>query len=91
VAAAADVNGSFSAARLVVGGATARPVVVEAVSEMLVGQAAEEGAITAAADAVRGSLDSPIGDTYASGEYRVQLAVVMAKRALTEAVERARG
>ncbi len=91
VAAVVGVNGSFSRARLVVGGATARPVAVEAVSEMLVGQSPGEGAITAAADAVRDSLDSPIGDTYASGEYRVQLAVVMAKRALTAAVERARG
>jgi carbon-monoxide dehydrogenase medium subunit len=91
VAAAVAVNGSVSQARLVVGGATARPVTVDAVSAALVGQPPEEGAITAAADAVRGSLDSPIGDTYASGEYRVQLATVMARRALTTAVERARG
>jgi aerobic carbon-monoxide dehydrogenase medium subunit len=91
VAAVVGVNGSFSSARLVVGGATSRPVAVDAVTEMLVGRSPEPGAITAAADAVRGALESPTGDTYASGEYRVHLATVMAKRALTAAVERARG
>jgi CO/xanthine dehydrogenase FAD-binding subunit len=32
-----------------------------------------------------------MGDTYASGEYRVHLASVLARRALSAAVERARG
>ena len=32
---------------------------------------------------------SPLGDIYASGEYRTHLAKVMAKRALLRAIERA--
>ncbi len=58
---------------LVVGGATGTPVKVNGT---------DPSAITAA-------LTNPIGDVYASGEYRVHLATVLAKRALDTANERA--
>ncbi len=59
--------------RLVVGGATATPVVVPGT---------DPAAISAA-------ISDPIGDLYASGEYRVHLATVLAKQAIEEASERA--
>jgi carbon-monoxide dehydrogenase medium subunit len=89
-AAVVGVNGTCTRARLVIGGATARPVVVEEAEGALVGQSPSEEAIAAAADAVAGAIEDPLGDTYASGEYRVHLATVTARRALTAAFERAR-
>ena len=43
-----------------------------------------------AAAEVAAAIPDPMGDTYASGEFRVHLATVLAKRALTAAVEHAR-
>ena len=95
VAAAAAVveikDGKFVRASLVVGGATANPVRVEAAEAALAGQKADAAAITAAAARVAAAIPDPMGDSYASGDFRVHLASVLAKRALTAAVERARG
>ena len=90
VAAVVGANGSVTEAALAIGGVAGKPVRVEAAREMLVGQQPDEAAITAVADAVGKSIDGAIGDTYASGEYRVHLAKVMSKRAIAAAVERAR-
>jgi CO/xanthine dehydrogenase FAD-binding subunit len=50
------------------------------------------GAADEAAGAVAGALGgASIGDSYASTEYRVHLAGVLAKRALATAAERAQG
>jgi aerobic carbon-monoxide dehydrogenase medium subunit len=81
-------GGSCTRARLVVGGVTGAPVTVVAAGEALVGSAPSEDTIGAAAGKVREVISSPLGDTYASGEYRLHLAEVMARRALREAFER---
>jgi CO/xanthine dehydrogenase FAD-binding subunit len=60
-----------------------------AAAETLVGGPGSEEAIAAAAEKVPESLPEAMGDGYASGEYRTHLAGVLAKRALTEAFERA--
>jgi carbon-monoxide dehydrogenase medium subunit len=81
-------GGSCTAARVVVGGVSANPVVVAAAGDALVGSAPSAEAIAAAAGHVADALGEPLSDTYASGEYRVHLAQVLAKRALTAAFER---
>jgi hypothetical protein len=48
-------------------------------------------AIEAAAGRVGEAIEGPLGDTYASGEYRSHLASVLTKRALALARERAGG
>ncbi len=58
---------------MVVGGATPTPVMVPGTDP----------------DAIPGAIADPIGDIYASGEFRVHLATVMAKRAVSLASERA--
>jgi len=77
-------------ARLVVGGATANPVRVKAAEEALNGSAADEAACAAAARHVAGALKDVMSDLYASADYRVHLATVMAKRALMAAVSKAK-
>jgi len=72
-----------------VGGVSANPVRVTAAESALTGQAPGEAALAAAAAHVAGAIAKPISDLYASGEYRVHLAGVLAKRALAKAVERA--
>ncbi len=95
VAAAAAVvevkDGRCVRASLVVGGATANPVRIAAAEAALAGQKPDAAAIGKAAAEVGAAIPDPMGDTYASGDFRVHLATVLAKRALTAAVERARG
>ena len=95
VAAAAAVvemgkDGTCTRADLVIGGATANPVPVAAAGAALVGRKPDAAAIAKAAAEVAAAIPDPMGDTYASGEFRVHLATVLAKRALTAAVEHAR-
>lgn len=73
---------------LAVGGVTGSPALVAVDADALRGASAGEAA-SLAAGAVPGSLESPMGDGYASGEYRVHLASVLARRAVLEAAERA--
>jgi carbon-monoxide dehydrogenase medium subunit len=69
-------------ARLVVGGVTGTPV--------LIGIApVDEEKLAAAVEELPEALSGAIGDTYASGEYRVHLAQVLAKRAIKAALEAA--
>jgi carbon-monoxide dehydrogenase medium subunit len=90
VAAVASVDdGRCTGARLTVGGVMGTPVDATAAAESLAGAPASEESATAAAEKVAEALSSPMGDTYASGEYRVHLATVLAKRALLTAFERA--
>jgi len=84
-------DGVCARASLVVGGATANPVVITAAETALAGRKPDGPTIEKAASAVAAAIPDPMGDTYASGEFRVHLATVLAKRALTAAVERARG
>ena len=85
-------EGKCAEVRLVVGGVTPNPVHVAAVEEALRGQVPAEAAIASAAEKMAEAIPNPMGDdVYASGEYRVHLAKVMAGRALIKAVERAKG
>jgi carbon-monoxide dehydrogenase medium subunit len=80
-------DGTCTAAHLTIGGVAETPVNADEAAAALAGQKPTDEAIAAAADQV--SLPGQIADSYASGEYRVQLAKVLARRALTTAVERA--
>ena len=82
-------GGSITGARLVVGGVAGKPIAVDVSS--LAGQAPSAGAFASVVAGVAEALTNPIGDSYASGEYRVHLAGVLAKRALAAAAERATG
>jgi carbon-monoxide dehydrogenase medium subunit len=75
---------------VVVGGATVNPVRAKAAEAALAGQALDEAGIAAAAAKVAEAIQDPLGDHYASGEYRTHLATVLARRALVQAVSRAR-
>jgi aerobic carbon-monoxide dehydrogenase medium subunit len=89
VAAVVTVDGgTCTAARLTVGGVTATPTNASSAAESLVGGPVSDEAIAAAAAKVPESLTSPTSDAYATGEYRVHLAGVLAARALTTAFER---
>jgi aerobic carbon-monoxide dehydrogenase medium subunit len=66
--------------RVVVGGVTGTPVLI-AVSP------AEAEAIEAVAEELPDALSGALSDTYASGEYRVHLAQVLARRAIKAAFE----
>ena len=82
VAAVVEVEGgTCKAARITVGGATASPVHATAAAESLIGGSGSEEKIAAAAEKVPESITSAIGDTYASGEYRLHLARAREARA----------
>ncbi len=78
-------GGSCTAAAIGIGGVTGKPERAAAAEAALVGQAPTGDAIAAAAATVAGDLANPIGDLYASGEFRVHLASVLTKRALADA------
>lgn len=84
-------DGMCVRARLVVGGVTSNPVRATAAEAALTGARLDEATIAAAAARVGESLANPQGDLYASGEFRVHLASVLARRALAAAAERAKG
>ena len=83
-------NGTCGDVRIAIGGVTTTAVRATAAEKLLAGQAPTAENIARAADAVGEALADPISDPNASGEYRVHLASVMAKRALTEAAGKAR-
>ena len=81
-------GGKIESARLCFNGVTATPLDAAGVAGALAGKAADDAAIDAA---VNGNLkaDDPLGDVFASGEYRVHLAKVFGRRALKLARDRA--
>jgi carbon-monoxide dehydrogenase medium subunit len=81
-------EGRCTAVQLTIGGVAETPVNADAAAKALTGQAPSDEAIAAAAEQV--SAPGQIADGYASGEYRVELARVLARRALAAAVERVR-
>jgi len=83
-------DGKCADVRIAIGGVTARAVRAAAAEKALAGQAPNEANIARAAAAVADALSEPLSDTYASGEFRVHLATVLTKRALTEAAGKAR-
>lgn len=82
-------GGTCSRVSLVVGGATGNPTRCAAAEGALMGKPADEATLATAAAAVRAAITDPMGDLYASGEYRTHLAGVMAQRALRLAIQRA--
>ena len=75
-------DGKCADVRIAIGGVTATPVRAKAAEKALTGQAPNAANIERAAAAV--VLKDPLTDNYASGEFRVHLARVMTKRALTQ-------
>lgn len=91
VAALVGVKGGKCAdVRIAIGGATAVAVRAKAAERALTGKPATVENIERAAEAVGEALKEPLGDSYASGEFRVHLATVMTKRALTQVAGKAR-
>jgi aerobic carbon-monoxide dehydrogenase medium subunit len=85
-------GGKCAEAKLVVGGVTGTPVVAGDAANAMIGIApVDEAAIATAAEKVPAALSGALGDTYASGDYRVHLATVMARRAIAAAFEAAQG
>jgi carbon-monoxide dehydrogenase medium subunit len=82
-------DGTASEARIAIGGVTPTPRRAEAAEAALTGNAIDAETITTAASKVGEVLDNPLGDTYASGEYRVYLASVLTRRAIDGAFARA--
>jgi aerobic carbon-monoxide dehydrogenase medium subunit len=92
VAALVELSGGLcKKVSLAVGGAGGKPVRVSEAEAALAGSRLDAKTIEAAAAKVSSAVTDPLSDTYASGEYRLHLATVLARRALTEAVARARG
>ena len=92
VAALVELSGGLCRkVSLAVGGAGGTPIRVPEAEAALAGSKPDAKAIEAAAAKVSSAITDPLSDTYASGEYRLHLATVLARRALTEAVARARG
>lgn len=86
---ALDQTGRFEMARVALLSVGDCPILAAAGAE-LVGQEATPDVILAASESVRAELDPPT-DIHADAVYRRQLAAVLTRRALTTAVDRARG
>jgi aerobic carbon-monoxide dehydrogenase medium subunit len=82
-------DGMIAQARVALCGVGDTPLRATAVEEALAGADATQDAIAAAADRVAPDLDPP-SDPHGSADYRRHLAVVMTRRAVAEAAERAR-
>lgn len=79
--------GAITRAVVTVGGATANPVHAKSVEEALMGMEPTQANITAATDQM--DIETTVGDTYASADFRAHLAKVLAKRGLMLAAQRA--
>ncbi len=83
-------GGTCAKVSLILGGVSIKPVRAKMAEAALSGQAPGAASIAGAAAKVGGAIKDPLNDLYASAEYRVHLAQVMARRALQAAAERAR-
>lgn len=84
-----DGSGKCQTAALGLNGVAATPVHATAVTEALVGGEPDDAAIAAAVSSHL-VVEDPLGDSFASGDYRVHLAKTYAKRALEAARNRTR-
>ena len=84
-----DGQGAVAVAAVALGGIADRPLRVGAVEDALQGNAPTTEAIEAVSRLVADSV-IPVGDIHASEAYRAHLGEVLTKRALHDAVERAR-
>lgn len=84
-------DGVFTKVSVAVGGMTPTPYRAADVEKALLGKAANESNVAAAAAHAADGVTPPMGDeVYASGNYRKHLAMVLTKRALLKAVGRAK-
>jgi carbon-monoxide dehydrogenase medium subunit len=83
------VGGVCSRAHIAVGGASPKPAPAPAAEDELMGKPLDEATIAAAAALMPEAVIDPIGDTYASAEYRMHLATVLARQAITAAAQAA--
>ena len=86
-----DEAGKCAAVRLVYTGVGEGPVVAREAMRLLEGEVPTSEAIQEAAHRAAQADVSPIGDIHASADFRRHLAHVLGRRALTQAVARARG
>ena len=84
-----DDRGAVAKAAVALGGIADRPLRVGAVENALKGSVPTEEGIEAASRLVSGSV-IPVGDIHASEAYRAHLGQVLTRRAVHDAVERAR-
>ena len=82
-----DESGRCSDARVALFGIGDGPVLSQAAATRLIGTLPDEGIIREAAAAIESEVDPPT-DIHASAAYRKHLSVVLARRALTSAVQR---
>ena len=82
-------DGRVTAARVGLGAVAARPLLVPAAAEALIGSALEDAAFAKFEEAVRAACQ-PIDDKRGTREFRIKVAGVMARRAALKAYERAR-
>ena len=80
-------GGQCTAAGLALNGVTATPLAPQSVLDAIIGSDLSDDAIASAAGTLEA--EDPLGDVFASGEYRTQLGKVYAKRALICARDRA--
>lgn len=83
-----NTDGSCASARLCFNGVSVKPVDASAVTDALIGSDLSDGAIDAAVDAHL-SIPDPMGDVFASADYRAELAKSYGKQALKAARDRA--
>ena len=82
-------SGAVASCAIGINGVSGKAVLANAAAEALCGGPANADRIAAAAALVPGAFEKPLGDLYASGEFRTHLASVYTKRALAFAAERA--
>lgn len=82
-------GGEVASCAIGINGVAGKAVTADAAAAALCGGPASAARIAAAAALVAGACGEPLGDLYASGEFRMHLAGVYTKRALTVAAERA--
>lgn len=82
-------DGRCESARIGVSGVAMTPFRAQSAEGALVGSTADEAAIASAADKAAEGVEA-LSDVHASGEYRLEMAKVCAKRAITSAVSRAK-
>ncbi|MXZ60092.1 MAG: xanthine dehydrogenase family protein subunit M [Acidobacteria bacterium] len=82
-------GGDVASCAIGINGVTGKAVLADAAAAALCGGPASADRIAAAAACVGDAFDEPLGDLYASGEFRAHLAGVYTKRALAVAAARA--
>ncbi len=83
-----DRDGTCTSASVVITGASVKPTRVSAVEAALVGKKLDKAAVAEAASHAADGMEV-VSDIHGSQSYRSQMATVMAKRAITRAIERA--